>query len=78
MMVGATWVKIWADFFGWKIQRFLCVFKILSVVFNFFPSSPSLDCEDSDSERKRFWKNSGEKFKRDQGQPHGGEILGFS
>ena len=77
MVAGATWVKIWADFFCWKISRFWSVHKILSVVFNFLPSSPSLDCEDSDSERESVWKKSGEKFKRAQGQPHGDEIWDF-
>ena len=77
MVVGATWAKIWADFFGSFFSRFWSVRKILSIVFNFLPSSPSLDYEDSDSVNESFWKISGEKFKLAQGQRHGDETLEF-
>jgi len=51
MVVGATWAKIWAHFFCALFSRFLFVRKIMSIVFNFLPSSPNFDYEDSDSER---------------------------
>ena len=68
-------VKIWADFFGWKISHFWSVLEILSVVCDFLLSSPTVLYEDSDSERESFQKIRGEKFERHSGRNH--EVENF-
>ena len=47
--------------------------EILSVVFNFLPSSTTVFYEDSDSEHESFQKISGKKFERPLGLTHGDE-----
>ena len=60
------------------IRIFRSVFRdvlvCLKIVFNFLLSGPSLNHEDSDSERESFQKIHGEKFKRAQGSTHGAKI----
>ena len=74
---GAILAKIWADFFGTKILHFWSVLEILSVVFNFLPSSLRFLYEDSDFQHESFQKIRGEKFKLGPGWPCGNQILDF-
>ena len=74
---GAFLAKIWADFFGSKFSHFWSVLEILSVVFNFLPSSLRFLYEDSDFQHESFQKIRGKKFERRQGRPCGGAISDF-
>ena len=74
----ANLVKIWPDFFQWKIFDFWCVLEILSVVFNFLLSSTTVLYEDSDFEHESFQKISGKKFERGPGLRFSVKILNFA
>ena len=56
---------------------FWSVLEILSVVFNFLPSSTTVFYEDSDSEHESFQKISGKKFERISGLLMVMKILKF-
>ena len=76
MVVGVKLVKIWVDFFGWKISHFWSVLERLSVVWLFLLSSTTVLYEDSDSESESSQKIRGKKFERGPGRPHGDENHG--
>ena len=75
---GVNLVKTWADFFWGKFSDFWSLLEILSVVFNFLLSSPTVLCEDSDFQSESFQKICGEKFELPPGLTHGDEISEFS
>ena len=56
MVARPCWSRFGPIFVGWKISYFRSVLVVLSVVFNFLLSSPTVLYEDSDSERESFCK----------------------
>ena len=65
---------ILADFFGWKISRFWCVLRVLSVVLVFLLSSGRFNHAESYFQHGSFRKIHCEKFERLQGSTHGVKI----
>ena len=73
MVAGACLVKIWSDFFGWKISHFWSVLESLSFVWLSLLSSTRLNHVVSGSERESSQKHDGKKFKWAPGRADGHE-----
>ena len=76
MVAGACLVKIYADFFHWKILHFWSVLERLLFVWLFLLSSTRLNHVVSDSGRESSQKNRGKKFERASGWHDGDEHFG--